>query len=156
MAMSGAPRTPALRHHSPFQLVTHCVPSWDEFLTRSCLPRHHPVQGAATDKMKIAAYGGAFLVCSAICATIIYAPQSRTALVLGLMIFGGGGSVRARSTRGRAPSREGFVPQPLVGPLGATLTLARVRGVAIRDATGHCLSDCSSSALAAGSSRRLG
>ena len=41
--------------------------------------------------MRIAAYGAALLVCSAICATIIYAPQSRSALVLGLMIFGGAG-----------------------------------------------------------------
>jgi len=38
--------------------------------------------------MRIAAYGAALLVCSAICATIIYAPQSRSALVLGLMIIG--------------------------------------------------------------------
>ncbi len=82
--------------------------------------------------MKIAAYGGAFLVCSAICATIIYAPQSRTALVLGLMIFGGGGVfaldqlvVALRLERGSFLSRWS-------GPLGATLTLARVRGVAIR------------------------
>ena len=82
--------------------------------------------------MKIAAYGAAFLVCSGICATIIYAPQSRTALVLGLMIFGGGGLFALdQFVAGLRLQRRSFLSR-LSGPLGATLTLARVRGVAIR------------------------
>jgi len=82
--------------------------------------------------MKIAAYGAALLVCSAICATIIYAPESRTGLVLGLMIFGGGGLFALdQFVAGLRLQRRSFLSR-LSGPLGATLTLARVRGVAIR------------------------
>jgi len=79
--------------------------------------------------MKIAAYGAAFLVCSGICATIIYAPQSRTALVLGLMIFGGGALFALdQFVFGLRLRRRSFLGRFL----GATLTLTRVRGVAIR------------------------
>jgi len=82
--------------------------------------------------MKIAAYGAALLVCSAICATIIYAPESRTGLVLGVMIFGGGGLFALdQVVIGLCLRRRSFLSR-LSGLLGATLTLARVRGVAIR------------------------
>ena len=82
--------------------------------------------------MRIAAYGAALLVCSAICATIIYAPQSRSALVLGLMIFGGAGVFALDQLVVALRLRRRSFHSRLSGPLGATLTLARVRGVAIR------------------------
>ncbi len=84
------------------------------------------------DITKTAVYGAAFLLCSAICVVIIYAPASKSDLVLGLVIFGSAGLFAFDQLVVALRPRSRSLLSRLSGRLGATFTVVRIRGIAIR------------------------